>query len=98
MLITHEELKKKFSGSNFIVGTDSNGIWHVCDSDYTMLVYYENNNTYVISNTSYLEVGKRIDISFLMHFKHTKLMSWYEPETKDYGRTFRMYELQGWRC
>lgn len=97
MVITREELKKKFRGSDFIVGKST--ISHVCTNEYTVLTYYEKDKTYIISIGNEPDyIRKLIDNSFLKNFKYTKLMSWYLPETKYYGRVFKMYELKGWKC
>lgn len=97
MLITQEELRKKFKGSDFIVDS-FNAISHVCDGGHTILTYYEKDKTYIITISSESDyIGRLIDNSFLEYFKHTKLMSWYVPETEYYGKAFRMYELQEWR-
>lgn len=96
MLITHEELQSRFKGSDFIVGKST--ISHICTNTYTILTYYEKGKTYIITiGDEHDYIRKLIDNSFLGHFEYTQLMSWYIPETKYYGRVFKMYELQRWR-
>lgn len=95
MVITQKELRSRFRGSDFIVGDKSIG--HICSGTYDIFPFYENDKTYIISNTDSLVAANLFDNCFLRYFKYTKLMSWYSPETKYYGKIFRMYELQEWR-
>ena len=95
MVITQEELKSRFKGSDFIVGSMS--ISHICSDEYVIFPFYENDKTYIISDTTSPDFGRLLDNSFLRYFKYIKLMSWYLPISKYYGRTYRMYELQEWR-
>lgn len=95
MVITQEELKKKFQGSNFIIGAKA--IEHVCGGDYMISTYYTNGNTFIVSTTPDHYFGNLIDNSFLSNFKYTKLLSWYTPIHKYAFNVHRLYELKGWK-
>lgn len=95
MVITQEELKKKFQGSSFIVG--SRVIEHVCGGDYVIYTHYNNGNTFIVSATPYPDFGILIDNSFLSNFNYTKLLSLIIPKSKYVFTLFRVYELKGWR-
>lgn len=95
MVITQEELKRKFQGSSFIVSYGV--IEHVCGGDYTIFVYYANRNTFIESTTPDHYFGKLVDNSFLSNFKYTKLLSWSTPIHKYAFNVHRLYELKEWK-
>lgn len=95
MVITQEELKKKFQGSSFIVGADV--IEHVCGGDYMLFVEYNNGNTFIDSMSPYPDFGKLVDNSFLENFHYIELLSWRVPVSKYDFNVHRLYELKGWK-
>ena len=95
MVITQEELKKKFQGSSFIVG--SKVIEYVCGGNYKIFVYYTNGNTFIESISLFPDFGKLLDNSFLKNFYYTELLSWHTPISEYDSIVHRLYELKGWK-